>query len=147
MVPRGVNQVVSGGPGSEDGGDSGVTHDHTPTGSNSGSSSSQGGGQHSSSSGNVATKVVIPILVALALIFFAAVILYLILRFRRSSRRRRQLALARGLLPTTAEKPRLFEVQLESPPVVRSANPQWNHIKVHRSLCDATEWIADLFVE
>ncbi|EPT02129.1 hypothetical protein FOMPIDRAFT_1059392 [Fomitopsis schrenkii] len=124
MAPRGMNQVVSGGPGSIDGGDGGETHGNPL--SSSGSSSAQGG-QRASSSNNVATKIVIPVLVALALLLFIAVIIYFILRFRRGSQRRRQLA--RGLLPTTTEKPQLFEVQLESPPVVHSTDARWNHIK------------------
>lgn len=114
MAPRGINQVVSG----EDGG---------KTQGSSGSSPAQGG-QRTSPPSNVATKVVIPVLVALVLVLFVMVIIYIILRFRRSSRRRRQLA--RSLLPTTTEKPQLFEVQLESPPVVHATDARWNHIKV-----------------
>ena len=128
MVPRGINQVISGGQGSVDGGDNGTPRDDPPSSSASASASSSGG-QHASGPNNVATKVVIPILVALALMLFAAIVIYLIMRFRRSSRRRRQLS--RGLLPTaTVEKPQLFEVKLEAPPTVHSATSQWSHIKV-----------------
>lgn len=136
-----MNQVVSGGPGSIDGGDGGETHGNPL--SSSGSSSAQGG-QRASSSNNVATKIVIPVLVALALLLFIAVIIYFILRFRRGSQRRRQLA--RGLLPTTTEKPQLFEVQLESPPVVHSTDARWNHIKVRHLPPRAIEPTADCIV-
>ncbi|KZT70048.1 hypothetical protein DAEQUDRAFT_726047 [Daedalea quercina L-15889] len=123
MVPRGMNQVVSGGEGSVGGdGDGNVASQHSGSGSE--SSSQSPGGQHGPSI--AATKIVIPVCVALALIFFAAFVVYMIMRFRRGSRSRRASA---AVPPTAAEKPQLFEVQLESPPAVHPVDAKWNDIK------------------
>ncbi|TFY58145.1 hypothetical protein EVJ58_g6600 [Rhodofomes roseus] len=81
------------------------------------------GGEHASHT--VINQVVIPVCVAIVLALFIGLLVRWIIKLRRSSRARA----ARTVLPTVAEKPELFDVQLESPPPVYTANARWTHIR------------------
>ncbi|KAH9932961.1 uncharacterized protein B0H18DRAFT_984848 [Fomitopsis serialis] len=134
MAPRGLDQVQSDGQG---GNVVGGPASH-PDSSSSGSSSSSSGGRGAS---NIVTRVVIPVCVTIVLVLFAALLVRWIVRALRGARSRQGFA---ATLPTVAEKPQLFEVQIETPPAVYPVNARWNDIKVRYSRCDAIQPITGL---
>jgi len=120
MAPRGMDQVESDGHG---GNVAGGPASH-PDGSSSGSSSSSQGGHHETS--NTVTRIVIPVCVVIVLVLFVGLLVRWIVRALRGAHSRQGSA---ATLPTVAEKPQLFEVQLSTPPAVYPVNARWNDIK------------------